>query len=274
MELKKKYYDNGNLESEWTVKKVKCQTCDGTGKSQENDRCLASCKSGFHSRINGLFKGYHENGQLCSEHNYKNGNKDGVSKNWYENGQLRKKCKYENGKCIYLEEYHLNGTLVRKGSYEVNKDEYDYRTREIGDWEYFDAKSGQKLNKNEYNNKWYENLPDEFTNFDDKLDDEENGVEIFYQVIEYTVNVYKNDEIVAEGRLEYEVFENIWSEDYQDYERQRECGCLIINGEVVDEEDYDEVVTVDEYEHARFTDFEYANFYFENITNNMLSKSS
>ena len=150
MELKRSFYANGNVETECTVIKVKCETCDGTGKSPGKNYCFSSCESGFESKMNGLFKGWYKNGQLCSEFNFLDDEKHGLFKEWFANGQLRNKAKYENGNCTYLEEYHLNGTLVRKGSYEIYEDESGYmQTREIGVWEYFDAKSGQKLNKNE-----------------------------------------------------------------------------------------------------------------------------
>ena len=49
---------------------------------------------------NGLWKDYHENGQLSSYVRYKNGKKNGVYKKFYINGQLEKEIIYKDGEVL------------------------------------------------------------------------------------------------------------------------------------------------------------------------------
>jgi len=46
---------------------------------------------------NGIYKSYHENGQLRSKINYKNRNKNGIYKEYHENGQLWEEVNYIDG---------------------------------------------------------------------------------------------------------------------------------------------------------------------------------
>jgi len=195
--------------------------------------------------MHGEWKLYFENGPIFE-------NKSG-----HRVGELRKKCQYENGNLLFLEEYNTEGVLIRKGGYEDGK--------EIGQWQYFDSKSGKQISKDEYGQKWYEYLPDEVINFVDKEEDEEEGVEEFWQVMEYTVCVYKNGKEVAQGRLQFELYENIFFKESGEYERGCEESYLIINGKIVDESDYDEISLVTEYELARFSDIGYATDFLEGL---------
>ena len=195
--------------------------------------------------MHGEWKLYFENGPIFE-------NKSG-----HRVGELRKKCQYENGNLLFLEEYNTEGVLIRKGGYEDGK--------EIGQWQYFDSKSGKQISKDEYGQKWYEYLPDEVINFVDKEEDEEEGVEEFWQVMECTVCVYKNGKEVAQGRLQFELYENIFYKEYGEYERGCEESYLIINGKIVDESDYDEISLVTEYELARFSDIGYATDFLEGL---------
>jgi len=71
---------------------------------------------------------------------------------------------------------------------------------------------------------------------------------VFYQLIESSVDVYKDGEIIDDA-YQYEIYENIWDEDIQDYEREDLQGaCLIYN------EEYDEVDIDDEQELERYSD--------------------
>ena len=196
-----------------------------------------------------------------------------IKRTYFANGQLRKKCIYENDICLFLEEYHLNGTMVRKGGYEVYKTEYGTDTRETGVWEYFDAKNGQKINKEDYVSKWYENLPDEFKYFEDKEEDEEGGVEKFWQVCDYNVIVYKNEKVIAEGYIEFDLYENIWLNEDQGYDREADGAVLIIDGKQVDHDDFDNVELITERGLERYCDYDYASDAFENLINSITSKA-
>jgi len=67
------------------------------------------------SKKNGVIKIYHDNGQLLSEGNFKDGKEDGVFKYWHENGQLRSECLMENGERKgELKLYDENGELKSK----------------------------------------------------------------------------------------------------------------------------------------------------------------
>jgi len=46
----------------------------------------------------GLLEEFHDNGQLVSRSNYKNGKQDGPWEDYYKNGQLQVRENYKNGK--------------------------------------------------------------------------------------------------------------------------------------------------------------------------------
>ena len=54
--------------------------------------------------------------------------------------------------------------------------------------------------------------------------------EDFWDITETFVTVKKDDKIIAEGRIHYEVFSNEWDEEIEDYDRQNHDDALIING--------------------------------------------
>jgi antitoxin component YwqK of YwqJK toxin-antitoxin module len=59
----------------------------------------------------GLYKSYHENGQLSSEENFKDGEYHGVQKFFDENGYLDWTTNYKNGEKNGLDKYFTNGKL-------------------------------------------------------------------------------------------------------------------------------------------------------------------
>ncbi len=66
----------------------------------------------------GPWEDYHENGQLATKGNYKNGQKDGSWEYYYADGQLWMKETYKDGKKHGpWEDYHENGQLWQKGAY-------------------------------------------------------------------------------------------------------------------------------------------------------------
>ena len=50
--------------------------------------------------MNGIYKSYHQNGQLCSEVNYIDGLIQGIYKSYWDNGQLEGEVNYINGEQI------------------------------------------------------------------------------------------------------------------------------------------------------------------------------
>ena len=48
--------------------------------------------------VTGIVRGWHENGQLWYEKNYKDGKRVGSHREWHENGQLRFEVNFKDGK--------------------------------------------------------------------------------------------------------------------------------------------------------------------------------
>lgn len=207
---------------------------------------------------------YHDNGEVQLEFNEIDGVFHGEYNSYFKNGNPFKKQKYKNGNLIFLEEYHLNGTLVRKGELE--------NSQEVGEWEYYDAKTGKKVSKEYYERNWFQNLPEEFKYFETKDEDEENGVDKFWQICEYNVIAYKNDKVVAEGYIEFEIYENTWMEEVCEYDREGEGSVFIINGKEVDYNEFDNVELDTEREMVRYSDLSYAQDSFKMLIRGMTSK--
>jgi len=71
---------------------------------------------------NGIFETFHENGQLASRENYKDGELDGPWEWFYENGQLMTRATFINGKKEgLLESFHSNGQLQMTENYKDNE---------------------------------------------------------------------------------------------------------------------------------------------------------
>ena len=87
---------------------------------------------------------YHDNGQLESRGNYKNGRKEGLSEKYHDNGQLewRRNYKDELVEDGPYESFHSNGQLERRGNYKDGK--------EHGPYETFWKKNGQTLHRGNY----------------------------------------------------------------------------------------------------------------------------
>jgi len=85
-------------------------------------------RQGVHYEVNsqtpftGVTVKYHENGQLESKGNYKDGKKDGLSERYRINGQFWVGENYKDGLLDGLSEsYHMNGQLAYKGNYKDGK---------------------------------------------------------------------------------------------------------------------------------------------------------
>lgn len=68
--------------------------------------------------LNGVSKGYYENGNLKYEQNYKNGILDGKMKLYYENGKIEVDGNYKNGKAEGVwKSYYEDGKLKGEGKF-------------------------------------------------------------------------------------------------------------------------------------------------------------
>ena len=71
------------------------------------------------AKPHGLVEEYHENGQLKSKGNFKDGDEDGLWETYHENGQLKSKRYYKDGEKIGLmEEYFDNGQLDTRWNFQ------------------------------------------------------------------------------------------------------------------------------------------------------------
>ena len=98
----------------------------------------------------GLWRSWHENGQLRTEKNYKDGKGDGLSMRWYENGQLQREYNYKDGKRDGLwRGWYANGQLEREKNYKDGKGDGLYRGwHENGQLEYeYNIKDGKEINE-------------------------------------------------------------------------------------------------------------------------------
>jgi antitoxin component YwqK of YwqJK toxin-antitoxin module len=81
------------------------------------------------SEREGLWRFWHENGQLEQEGNYLNGEMEGLWRFWHENGQLSQEGNYLNGKVEGLRRWwYENGQLSQEGNYLNGKEEGLLRT--------------------------------------------------------------------------------------------------------------------------------------------------
>ena len=70
----------------------------------------------------GLWRFWHENGQLKQEGSYVNGEREGLHRSWHDNGQLKEEGSYVNGKAEGLYRmWHDNGQLEGKGVYKESE---------------------------------------------------------------------------------------------------------------------------------------------------------
>jgi antitoxin component YwqK of YwqJK toxin-antitoxin module len=85
---------------------------------------------------------YYENGQLDSERNYKDGERNGLQRAWYENGQLKWEGNAKDGKQDGLwKEWYKNGQLRTEGNIKDGKRD--------GLWKYW-HKNGQLDSERNY----------------------------------------------------------------------------------------------------------------------------
>jgi len=113
MEIKREYYENGQIKEEGTYENGKPE---GLFKRYYQNGQLEVEWFVKNEKTEGLFKVYHENGQLQSEAIYKEGMPDGPFKEYYSNGQLKDEGVYRNGKLEGLRKtYSDSGQLSWEG---------------------------------------------------------------------------------------------------------------------------------------------------------------
>tara|TARA_X000000950_G_C13412204_1_gene456562 strand:+ start:75 stop:401 length:327 start_codon:yes stop_codon:yes gene_type:complete len=103
--------------------------------------------------------------------------------------------------------------------------------------------------------------------------------EDFFDVTETYVVVMKDGKTIAEGRIHYEVFENIWEEEMEMHDRQGQDNALIIKGKryqsaELSEEDGYEIEWGDERELETFKTYDEADSAFENYVKYMIDHKS
>jgi antitoxin component YwqK of YwqJK toxin-antitoxin module len=79
-------------------------------------------------KLDGLYRRWHENGQLESEANYKDGNLDGLYREFHENGKIKEEENYKDGNLDGLcRSWYCDGQLGEEANYKTGKLEGLYR---------------------------------------------------------------------------------------------------------------------------------------------------
>ena len=128
----------------------------------------------------------------------------------------------KDGKKISFKMTHTEGKI--KGIDELEITEYN---GEIIKKESISLNSYNHINKNETHGVIYKKY-NEVEDYNEEEADED--VDDFYDITQTSVVVLQDGEVIAEGRIHYEIFENIWNEDEEMHERQGECSAIIIKG--------------------------------------------
>ena len=149
IEVKRDYYDNGQIKTEWGEKEGGQQ--EGVAKWWYQNGKLMSETHWKNDEMHGSRKGWHENGVLSEESHWKNGVEDGMKRTWYENGQMEScgnfkagepdgvwKTWFENGQLwceeifdcghrVSLKEWNEDGLTGYKISYHNNGEKKEMR---------------------------------------------------------------------------------------------------------------------------------------------------
>ena len=96
----------------------------------------------------GLYETYHENGQLKSKGNFKDGKQDGLWEGFYDNGQLGGKGNYKDGELINRQVFSLQDKLLEDFTYTNSQKtgvEYKYYNNDDADlWQKLNYKDGKQ----------------------------------------------------------------------------------------------------------------------------------
>lgn len=164
-EVKKEFYDNGELKSESTyvgdsLKAQKRYRQDGQveyemhmdgNKKIETEYSYHSGGELFRSRprvngaIQGLEKDYYPSGKIKAQRNYVDGKKNGNAKGFYENGQVQGDWEFKDGVPVAATIYHPNGKVNLEHQFENGRlngltKEYDAKGKLIAKRYYDDDK--------------------------------------------------------------------------------------------------------------------------------------
>ena len=93
--LVKRYWSNGQLKFEGSYYEMPNEL---VGKENGTEIKPKEYETRGDGNNNGLATWWYENGQIKSEINYKNRNRDGKWSSWLENGQIKSKINYKEGK--------------------------------------------------------------------------------------------------------------------------------------------------------------------------------
>ena len=91
---------------------------DGNCKYQTIHILSGGCNQYLDDKRHGLWRAWHENGQLSMECNFVNGIEHGIYRDWYQDGQLRLEHAYLDGKEHGISrEWHYSGQLWYECNY-------------------------------------------------------------------------------------------------------------------------------------------------------------
>jgi antitoxin component YwqK of YwqJK toxin-antitoxin module len=125
--LKQEYYDNNQLQGEYTLKDGELH---GALKTYHKNGKLHVVGNFNNGKKNGVFKTFDEYGDLVEEYSYLNGELSGPFKEYHYNGKLAKSGNHKNGEEDgWIREYNLSGILVdeyflKDGAINGNNKEY------------------------------------------------------------------------------------------------------------------------------------------------------
>ncbi len=109
----KRYYENGNLQSE-SVWKDGTLVQDGIKKSYHPDGSLRSIGTYVNGKRHGVLTRYHNNGQISATVTFEHGKEKGIGKLYYENGNLKATMTYKDDGSTLMKQYDENGKFKRE----------------------------------------------------------------------------------------------------------------------------------------------------------------
>jgi len=144
-------------------------------------------------------------------------------------------------------------------------------------------------NKNSWATNWYDQLESQKKYFEDKLEDADSTVNLFYSIELRKVSIKLKGKLIS--ATQYDLYENEWHEDEKFYDRGCDESYLVANKVIVDSQTIEEYDTFDKvpleqtksisYELLsiqnteileRFTEFKYAEKYLNDIVYRIISK--
>ena len=143
----------------------------GSSVSYHENGQLKSRENYKDGEIDGLYEGFYDNGQLETRTNYKIGTEEGLQEEFFDNGQLQEKRNIENGELVLHQTFNQEGNPLndltfnngKKTGVEVGFRENDQlwwrgnykNNKRDGLWEWF-YNNGQLWEKRNYKNELLE----------------------------------------------------------------------------------------------------------------------